>query len=291
MRFSKRFRSTSNATTARITGSFWLLVLLICGLFLQAYMHNFNIVYITLFFLVGFGIVSEFMGRTNLSRLDAALLSRGRFFARTPAAYRLRLTNRGDTPSYAVTVENGRSRSEVRRVDAASAAIVTLEAQFDTRGAAVLPPAALESFYPLPHLRFGKRFEEQPPLVIYPEPKGEPLQELLARQRAAAGERDDFEGIRRYESGDTASLIYWPSVARGETVMSKHFLYEEPSRTLRFEFAASGSDDEARLSQLTLWVLECEKASLPFKIAMPGGVELDSAEEGIDAILETLARY
>ena len=290
MRFLKRFPRTNSRTTARITPYFWLLVAVICGLFLQAYMHNFNIVYITLFFLVGFGLVSEFMGRMNLSRLEVRPLSRGRFFARRSTSYRLRIFNDSAAPSYAVSAENGTSRDETECIAAHGAAIVTLECRFDTRGEATLPSIQLESFYPLPHLRFGKGFDSQESVVVYPEPRGEPLQELLARNRSLSGERDDFDGVRRYESGDTASLIYWPSVAKGEHVMSKQFILEEPGQKLQFDFMKSGNDDEARLSQLTLWVLECEKAGLPFSVAMPGRV-LDSAEEGVDAILETFARY
>ena len=72
--------------------------------------------------------------------------------------------------------------------------------------------------------------------------------------------------------------------------MSKQFLQEEASRTLRFDFAQSGTDDESRLSQLTLWALECEKAGLPFIITMPG-MTLESKQRGVDGILEILARY
>ena len=290
MIFSKRFRRTSSGTTARITGYFWVLVVLIVALFLEAYMHNFNIVYISLFFLVGFGIVSEFMGRANLARIEARPLQCGRLFANLPADYTVALKNGGDAPSYAVRAENGAAAAEVGRIGARTTEIVTLSVTFDRRGRAVFPATELSSFYPLPHLRFGRRFEHDRELIVYPEPRGEPLRELLARNRSRTGERDDFDGIRKYESGDTASLIYWPSVAKGETVMSKQFLRDEASRKLQFDFLQCGADDESRLSQLTLWVVECEKGGLPFVITMPG-MRLDSRERGSDAILEILARY
>ena len=290
MRFLKRSRRTNSRTTARITPYFWLLVVIICGLFLQAYMHNFNIVYITLFFLVGFGLVAEFMGRMNLSRLGVRLLSRERLFANRSALYRLQILNESSSPSYAVNVGNGISGDTLNRIGAHESAIATLKCRFGERGVQRFPDTQLESFYPLPHLRFGKRFEVGDEVLVYPEPKGRPLQELLARNRSLAGERDDFDGVRRYESGDAASLIYWPSVAKGDQVMSKQFILEEPGEKLRFDFLESGNDDEERLSQLTLWVLECEKAGLAFSIVLPAAV-LQSQREGIDGILETLARY
>lgn len=290
MKFLRPFRRTNRRTSARITRYFWLLVAVICGLFLQAYMHNFNIVYISLFFLVGFGIVSEFMGRMNLARIEAKVLSVGRVFANQVSSYTLQLQNTSDAPSYAVTVENAHSKDKVDRIGAHGTVVATLQAFYTDRGVTTLQPTTLVSYYPLPHLRFGKRFEHDRELVVYPEPKGEPLREFLARNRSIAGERDDFDGVRRYESGDTASLIYWPSVARGESVMSKQFILDEPSRKLYFEFSACEGDDESRLSQLTLWALECEHAGLDFTIVMPSGV-LDSQQRGVDEILETLARY
>jgi hypothetical protein len=85
------------------------------------------------------------------------------------------------------------------------------------------------------------------------------------------------------------SRIHWPSVAKGEIAV-KTFEHEQKTDTLNFDFLRCADSDEARLSQLTLWVLECEQARLPFTITMPHGI-LDSNKEGIDAILEHLALY
>lgn len=290
MRFWQRFRSTSDRTTARITSYFWLLVTLILGLFLEAYMHNFNIVYISLFFLVGFGIAAEFVGRRNVSRLEVTLLGCGRVFARRSSPYTIRVSNPERVPVYAIEVHNGVMHADVTRIGSNRAVTATLQSGFEHRGDARLPDVQLVSYYPLPHLRFGKSVAIARDVVVLPEPKGEPLRNLLARNRSIAGERDDFDGVRRYETGDGASLIYWPSVARGETVMSKQFLFEEPTQKLRFEWSRCEGDDEARLSQLTLWVIEAERAGLDFVVVLPHE-NLDAEQRGVDAILETLARY
>ena len=70
----------------------------------------------------------------------------------------------------------------------------------------------------------------------------------------------------------------------------KVFSKETQTSKLIFHFYSAASDDEARLSQLCLWVLECEKENLPFMIQMPNKL-LNSAKESIDEILEYLARY
>jgi hypothetical protein len=67
-------------------------------------------------------------------------------------------------------------------------------------------------------------------------------------------------------------------------------VFQEPSHKLRFNFGECALDDESRLSQLTLWILECEKMGLNFTILMPD-VLLDSEKKRIDEILEILAKF
>jgi hypothetical protein len=70
----------------------------------------------------------------------------------------------------------------------------------------------------------------------------------------------------------------------------KTFIKETHTANLVFDFNKAGSNDKARLSQLCLWVLECEKKHLPFAIKMPKHT-LSSTKESIDEILTTLAKY
>ena len=120
--------------------------------------------------------------------------------------------------------------------------------------------------------------------------KGMSLETFMARKRMLYGEREDFDGIRNFESGDRLSEIYWPSLAKGDVLMSKLFLYSDESRELVFEFEGCGKDDEARLSQLTLWVLACEKSTLDFSINIKGK-RLAREKMEIDEILSYLGRF
>jgi hypothetical protein len=70
----------------------------------------------------------------------------------------------------------------------------------------------------------------------------------------------------------------------------KVFERERRSRTLRFDFRRCADSDEARLSQLALWALECERRHLDFEIVMPD-TTLSSRKETVDAILTHLALY
>jgi hypothetical protein len=109
------------------------------------------------------------------------------------------------------------------------------------------------------------------------------------RQRASFGEEKDFDGLASYSGTESLSRIHWPSVAKGEAAV-KVFELEGRTERLEFDFYRAGESDEARLSQLCLWVLECERLGEPFAIRLPRQT-LHSQKAGIDAILEALALY
>jgi len=144
-------------------------------------------------------------------------------------------------------------------------------------------------FFPLSTVRFVLPIEDECTLLVYPEPKGIPLRSYLQQQRSHFGEENDFDGIAPYSGFESPSRIHWPSIAKGESAI-KTFEHEAKSQTLHFDFLKCADNDEARLCQLTLWVLECERTGVPFTITMPHKL-LDSKKESIDAILEVLALY
>ena len=77
---------------------------------------NFNIVYISLFFLVSIGIASEFIGRLNLSHLSLKVISSSRAFANTTFNYIVELKNSSENTSYAILIVNGTSHENINRV-------------------------------------------------------------------------------------------------------------------------------------------------------------------------------
>jgi hypothetical protein len=133
------------------------------------------------------------------------------------------------------------------------------------------------------------KIKESYECIVYPEPKGLPLESFLHQEETHYGEEKEFDGLREYDGSQKLSHIHWASVAKGE-ISVKVFSKETQTPKLVFNFYSVAKEDEARLSQLCLWVLECEKKNLPFMIQMPNKL-LNSTKESIDVILETLARY
>lgn len=266
-----------------------VVVILLFGLFLEAYMHDFNLVYITLFFVFSLAFSAGPIGILNLGHLKASYLPSGRLFVHQEGQLSLQIENDSTTTSWSVMLRHENSSIPLGPVKGETSAIIHLPVYPEKRGFFTHQGCYLESKYPLSTVRLVKKMNETYNGVVYPEPKGISLHSFLQKEESYYGEEKEFDGLRAYDGSQKLSHIHWASVAKGE-ISVKLFSKEIETPTLVFDFYTAATDDEARLSQLCLWVLECEKQNLPFRIQMPNSV-LNSEKESIDVILETLARY
>ncbi len=282
--FIQTYRQIAPRVTIHLVTFFFLIL----GLFLQAYIHNFNIVYITLFVILGLAFSSCYFGRMNLKPITLKTLPQGRVFANRDCVLHWSIHNGADNPAYDVTFTCNTEERHFERIE--HDALLHLSQRFNTRGTHQTEIVTLESGFPLPHLRFYRKMGGEQTLNVYPEPRGITLEHYLNVHPDIIGERDDFEGLRRYEEGDMPSLIHWPSLAKTGELSSRQFSHRHLGDTLHFDFKSCADTDEARLSQLCLWVLECEKNGFAFTIALPHQL-LEHPKESIDAILLTLAKF
>jgi uncharacterized protein (DUF58 family) len=291
MRYWKTYIPIYNGVRNKPTRYFPLLIAAIVGLFMLAYMHNYNIVYLMMFFTFALAGASSMLGQLNLAELQLRFYHNDRMFANTRCRYLLKLRNPNPTRhSFAIELTTPHDRTTLDELPPNEEVNITLEITPEKRGELVLPDVRITTLFPLPHEILYKDFLIDQRVTVYPEPKGTPLSAFIAKKQAYTGEQDDFDGLRSYQEGDTLSLIHWPSVAKGAETMSKAFIYNDTQQEYLFDFLSAGDDDETRLSQLTLWVLECERRGHPCRVTLPGR-SMDSEKEGYDAILDQLAHY
>ncbi len=252
-------------------------------------MHNFNLVYITLFFVFGIAMSASPLGILNIGRLDVTWKSCERLFAKEEAFCYFNCHNPSTFESYALTLCCMDQKIPISRIPAQKTVLVKLPLMQKKRGRVEIKECSLESFFPLYTIRFILPFICSKERMIYPRPAGLSLQEYLAKRKAYFGDELDFDGIRHDTDAQNLARIHWPSVAKGESAV-KVFDHDLPHDTLHFEFQSAGENDEARLSQLTLWALECEQKSLDFEILLPHE-RLQSKRMEIDEILSKLALY
>ena len=266
-----------------------LVVVLLFGLFLEAYMHDFNLVYITLFFVFSLAFSAGPIGILNLGYLEASYVRSGRLFAHQEGKISMQIDNHSNTTSWSITLHHEKTSVKLDQLKGETSTTLHLPITPTNRGTFTHKDCYLESKYPLSTVRLVMKIKETYEGIVYPEPKGLPLQSFLQQEETYYGEEKEFDGLRAYDGSQKLSHIHWASVAKGDMSV-KVFSKETQTPKLIFNFYSAASDDEARLSQLCLWVLACEKQNLPFMVQMPHKL-LNSAKESTDVILETLARY
>ncbi|MGH8447033.1 MAG: DUF58 domain-containing protein [Solimonas sp.] len=84
--------------------------------------------------------------------------------------------------------------------------------------------------------------------------------------------QDEFSGLRSYQRGDTARAIHWKSLPKSPQLMVKQF-QETLDQDLWLDWSLLPQlDREARLSQLTRWVLDAEALQRRYGLRLPGTV-------------------
>lgn len=286
----KTYISIVKSVKNRPTKIFFFLIIAIVTLFLQAYMHNYNIVFLVMFFLVAIAGNSSLFGMLNLYFIELKLLSNERFFAQSSSSFKLLVKNNSDSTSYDINITSNEQNVNIKLIEARNTQTVEFEQRFEIRGEATLSPFKVHSLFPLPHETKYKLVTLEQKFIVYPKPEGISLLEIYNHDNSFQGEMDEFEGIKRFNQGENLSYINWASLAKQNLLMSKNFIFTQPSQKLHFDFATLNGDDETRLSQLTLWVLECEKYNFDFTLKISDQT-LDSKKMSTDEILQTLAKY
>jgi len=286
----KTYISILKSVKNRPTKLFFLLIIAIVTLFLQAYMHNYNIVFLVMFFLVAIAGSSSIFGMLNLYFIELRFLSHERFFADTPSSYKLLVKNNSNSSAYDINLTFNEQNVHIKSIQAHSTRTILFKQKFELRGEAALLPIKIHSLFPLPHEIKYKFVTLEQKIIIYPKPEGISLLDIYNHDNSPQGEMDEFEGIRRFNQGENLSYINWASLAKHNTLMSKNFIFTQPSQKLHFKFDSLDGEIEAKLSQLTLWVLECEKYNFDFTLEIKNQI-LDSKKMGTDEILQTLAKY
>jgi uncharacterized protein (DUF58 family) len=235
--------------------------------------------YLLFFCTIGIFLVSIPHTLLNLSGLTVNVESVKPAFAGQEVAVPIELANasRRTRHGCVVSVPGTDDVGElVEEVPAGEAARVTLRFTAPARGEYEISQVQLRSSYPLGFLAASRRVATRQRYVVYPAPEGDAALPRGARNNRGAraesviSEGDDYAGVRAYVPGESQRHIDWKAVARGQPLMTKQFTADVDD-ILRLDFdAIAAPGTEQRLSQLTLWVIEAERAHRQYALRLPG---------------------
>lgn len=233
--------------------------------------------YALLFFLGSVGAISWLHARRNLRGLT---LRAGRIepvFAGSDLRVPLSLTT--ETGNFAAGVElrplTGGDVVRTGFVTAGTEVDATLLIRAPQRGAFQHVRLELRSLWPFGIFAARTRIELPAPHLVHPAPEGaQPLQDgdpgWQYERRTGRGDGDEFAGLREIRPGESPRRIHWRAAERTERLLIKE--WEGASGGLRWlEWSAvTATSREERLSQLARWVLEADRAGIPYGLRLPG---------------------
>jgi uncharacterized protein (DUF58 family) len=175
----------------------------------------------------------------------------------------------------------------------AAAPVFSLAIPVSQRGRWTLPPLRLDCEAPAGLFRSWIWLHIEADTLVYPRPIGDrPLPgcpDGSGLESAATPGQEEWASLRPYREGDSPRLLAWKAYARGAPLMSREGLGSEGRTHVLDEAALQGLDTEARLSQLSAWVLTAERRQEAWSLAlsgrrMPQGLGKDHADEALAAL-------
>lgn len=242
--------------------------------------------YLLAFLLVGLLFTSMLHTWRNLAGLGLAAVAVDAVFAGQPARFELLLTDLAGRPRHGLllrrmaprdwrfwrTATLGRTAECSAREDDATRVVV--EVPSERRGWLPLGRVEIASRYPIGLLRAWGYLRDDTRCLVYPAPRGTlPVGGSTAGTGDDGGGAegvDDFSMLRPYVEGDSLKSVHWKASARSEDLLVKKLQGGSGLHWLRWPDTAALGDVEARLSQLTQWVVSLDARGEHYGLELPG---------------------
>lgn len=266
------------------------LVLILLG----AINYNNSLGHILCFLLASMGWVAMHHSYRNLSKIELMTAYANPVFAGQSIHFNMIIENRCRHRSYQIELSskqvNSPSWNPFKRLGGFnhSYMIATLPADETStihyhipsphRGYQALGQVRIASQFPLGLFNTWSYFSTDVHALVYPSAQGS----LALPDSVDSGDQissqihkgnDDFSGLNNYRAGDPLRAIAWKALARDDVLRIKQFTgYQGGQLMLTWADTAQLIDQEARLSQLCLWVLQAEEQGIHYGLSLPNTV-------------------
>ncbi len=249
------------------------------------------------FVFAGFGLVVMHRCHRNLLGLTLTGVEAQPAFA--GGAARLRVSMRNDAGLVRGAVECGLSSAKLAAADL----LPESGAQFDVdvpaprRGVLRVDRLRVTTTFPFGLFRAWTWVHAPLATIVYPRAEGTrqapvaPAGRTGLQAKGGSGD-DEWLGLRPFRDGDSPRRVAWKAVARGGALMVKE--YGVASDDLRlFDFdALPGLEPEARLEQLSRWIVDAEARGDRYGLTVRGTrIEAARGPQHRHRCLRALALY
>ncbi len=255
----------------------YVYAIMLLVMLLGAMNYSNSMAFLLTFLLGGMGLVCMHHTHANLANLRLRSGITRPVFAGETAHFEVLVDNPSRQPRLSLALAWPKADHEAQTADIApvSAARMLLSLPATRRG--WLPARTFSIFteYPLGLFHAWNWAELDMACLVFPKPApaGGPPPGTAGHggySSSARSGQDEFAGLRSYQRGDTPRSIHWKSLPKSGALMVKQFA-ETLEQELWLDWQVlTHLDTEARLSQLTRWVLDAEQAQRSYGLRLPG---------------------
>lgn len=250
------------------------------------------------FLLAGIGLVAMYHTHANLAGLEIDVAAPEPGFAGQDACFELRLINPSPRARYVLRAKlPGAPAAAAIDIPARASARTRLRIAASRRGWLPLPRFTLASEFPLGLFHAWAWIELDVRALVCPRPLGTAALPIQggAHNGADNGTRpgvEEFVGLRAYRVGDPIRWMHWKSLARLAAPQVKEFTAASGNELWLAWDALPHLDTEARLSQLTRWLLVADGQHRAYGLQLPDLHRLPARDAAHRrACLQALALY
>jgi uncharacterized protein (DUF58 family) len=270
----------------------WVFAAMLLALLLGSVNYETSLGFGATFLLAGLGVTGMIRTYRNLHGVELR-------FGPAPAAFA------GDPVRFPVSLDGGRlerwalhmSGTRIHARAGKPPRQTHLALASNRRGRLRPGRLAIETTWPLGLFRVWSWVRPRVEAIVYPRPvdHGRPLPDKRMEGHGGARARsgdEDFAGLREYQPGDAPRRIAWKTFARRGELHTKRFEAESAGDRVLDWFELGNLAPEARLEQLTRWVLDAEARGESYALCLPGLVlDADRGPEHRARCLEALALH
>ena len=273
----------------------WTFGLLVGVIFIAGMNYGNGLALLFAFWLAGFACVAMVQTQRGLAGTALDMASSRPVFAGESATWRFDLRGRTALGDLRLELDRDSTVPAGEPIEA-TAGSLHLQQPVSRRGRIRLPVMRISSTAPFGLFRTWTWVTLDASVLVYPKPAGN------LRVPAAPGHdtgnsqtehgMDELAWLRDFREGDSPRQIAWKAYARGAPLLVREYR-GAAARRREFDFdALTGLDTEARLSQLTRWIVDAVARGESWVLRLPGSEPLEgNGHEHRDQCLARLAVY
>ncbi|NOX69621.1 MAG: DUF58 domain-containing protein [Gammaproteobacteria bacterium] len=272
-------RSITQLKSKRIyilpTGVGLIFGLMTFAMLLGSMNYNNNLSFVLTFFLISLGFVGMHQCQRNLVGLEISFAGIEPVYAGQRADFKIAITNHSRSHRHHLQLYTGEVSSDIEDLAPGDSRVLHLEIPTHRRGRIALQRFGIRTLFPFELFRAWAWLHMDLEGLVYPKPADDapepPATETARghRQHDARGE-EDFAGLRRFHDGDSPRHVAWKAYARSQELLSKQFSGADTSSQWLDLDRMPGGDLETRLSILTHWIINAERAQRDYGLRIPG---------------------